>query len=287
MYKNIPGQRQTLRRNIRREIMLTRIITAIVALIVFIGVLLLGEVPFTVAMGLVILFMLYEAYGAITKNCAVKVSGYITGLILMAGIVFSQFGLAMAMSITVAMVFLVFLHGKTDYKEIFSTQLMTVYVVLFMSYIPRLYSEMGIAVMAIIFIIAWGSDTAAYFCGTFLGKHKLIPHVSPKKTVEGAVGAVIITALLCVLYAYILAKCDYPLLKVGPQTIDYIMYALIGFVASALSQLGDLAASAIKRDAGIKDYGWIFPGHGGFMDRFDSVMFIAPIVYYLFLFVVA
>lgn len=267
--------------------MLTRIITAVVALIVFIGVLLLGETAFSVAMGLVIIFMLYEAYGALTKNCAVKASGYITSLLLMAGVFLGYTELALVLAIVIAMIIMVFTHGKADYKEIFSTQLMTVYVTLFMSFIPALYREMGIAVMAIIFIIAWGSDTAAYFCGTFLGKHKLIPNVSPKKTVEGAVGAVIITALLCVLYAYILDKCEYPLLKVSPQTIDYIMYALIGFVASALSQLGDLAASAIKRDAGIKDYGWIFPGHGGFMDRFDSVMFIAPIVYYLFLFVVA
>ncbi len=269
--------------------MLTRIITAVVALIVFIGVLLLGEVPFTVAMGLVALFMLHEAYGAVTNNRVIKALGYITGLIIMTGIYLSYittpfaFEIAIALSIVIAMVFLVFLHGKAEFKEVFSTQLMTIYVTLFMSYIPRLYSDMGIAVMAVIFIIAWGSDTAAYFCGTFLGKHKLIPHVSPKKTVEGAVGAVIITALLCVIYAYIMDKCGYPLFGKSPDAMTYLGYALIGFVASALSQLGDLAASAIKRDAGIKDYGKIFPGHGGFMDRFDSVIFIAPIVYYLVL----
>ena len=266
--------------------MLTRIITALVALIVFIGVLILGEIPFTIAMGLVILFMLYEAYGAVAKHVSVKISGYITGVLLMAGVVMGYTELALVLSIVIAMVFLVFTHGKADYKEMFSTQLMTVYVTLFMSYIPRLYSEMGIAVMAIIFIIAWGSDTSAYFCGTFLGKHKLIPNVSPKKTIEGAVGAVIITALLCVLYAFILNKCGYPLLDEIPDAVTYLQYGLIGFVASALSQLGDLAASAIKRDAEIKDYGWIFPGHGGFMDRFDSVMFIAPVVYYLFVFII-
>ncbi len=265
--------------------MLTRIITAVVALIVFIGVLLLGEIPFAVAMGLVVLFMLHEAYGAVAKHPAVKVSGYITGLLIMVGFALDYTEVTLIFAIVIAMVFLVFLHGKADFKEIFATQFMTMYVVLFMSYIPRLYSEMGIAVMAIIFIIAWGSDTAAYFCGTFLGKHKLIPNVSPKKTVEGAVGAVIITALLCVLYAYIMDKCGNPLLGKSPDGITYLCYALIGFIASALSQMGDLAASAIKRDASIKDYGKIFPGHGGFMDRFDSVIFIAPIVYYLFLFV--
>lgn len=262
--------------------MFTRIITAIVALIVFITVLLLGETVFSVAMGLVILFMLYEAYGAVTNHVSVKASGYVTGVLLMAGIVTGYTEFAIVLSIVIAMFFLVLLHGKVDYKEMFSTQFMTVYVTLFMSFIPRLYSEMGLGVMATIFIIAWGSDTAAYFCGTFFGKHKLIPRVSPKKTVEGAAGAVIVTALLCVLYAFIMNKSGYPLLGQIPNLVIYIRYAVVGLVASVLSQMGDLAASAIKRDAEIKDYGKIFPGHGGFMDRFDSVMFIAPAVYYLF-----
>ena len=138
---------------------------------------------------------------------------------------------------------------------------------------------MSLPFMALVFIIAWGSDTAAYFCGTFFGKHKLIPKVSPKKTVEGSLGAVICTALLCVLYTFILDKCGVAFITATPDA--YIKIAAVGFFASILSQLGDLAASAIKRDAGIKDYGKIFPGHGGFMDRFDSVLYISPVVYYL------
>ena len=135
--------------------MLTRIITGIIAFILFVGILLLGEIPFTVGMGIIIMFMLYEAYGAVTKNCALKASGYITGVIILTSAIFSKVGFGVAVSIIVAMLFLVILHGKADFKEVFATHFMTMYVTLMMSYIPRLYSEMGIAVMAVIFIIAY------------------------------------------------------------------------------------------------------------------------------------
>ena len=259
--------------------MLTRTITAVVALLVFIGVIAAGNPVFSIAMAAIILFMVYEASGAIAKSNAVKISGFITCFLMLAGIYFNAVDIALVASIVIAMIFVIVLHGKTQYTEMFSMQLMTLYVTVFMSYIPRMFNKMGLAVMALVFIVAWGSDTAAYFCGTFFGKHKLIPKVSPKKTVEGSVGAVICTALLCVLYLFILDKCSVAFTEVTAG--NYIGIAVVGFVASILSQLGDLAASAIKRDAGIKDYGKIFPGHGGFMDRFDSVVFIAPVVYYL------
>lgn len=261
--------------------MLTRIITAVVALIVFIGVIMLGETALTIAIAAVTLFMMYEALGAIAKSKATKVSGFITGILLVSGIYFNVFEVALALSILSAMVFLIFLHEKVRYSEIFSAQFMVLYIALFMSYIPRIRTQMGLAAMALIFIIAWGSDTAAYFCGTFFGKHKLIPRVSPKKTVEGSVGAVIITALLCALYVFIMDSCGYPIMGENATAGVLLKFAAVGFVTSAISQLGDLAASAVKRDAEIKDYGWIFPGHGGFMDRFDSVIFISPVVYYL------
>lgn len=259
--------------------MLTRTITAVVALLVFIGVIAAGNPVFSIAMAAIILFMIYEASGAIAKSKSVKASGFITGALLLLGLYFNMVEAALALSIITAMIFVVIIHGNTKYTEMFSMQFMAIYITLFMSYIPRMFSEMGLAAMALVFIIAWGSDTAAYFCGTFFGKHKLIPKVSPKKTIEGSVGAVICTALLCALYFFILDRCGVAFTVVTVKS--YIGIAAVGFVASILSQLGDLAASAIKRDAQIKDYGKIFPGHGGFMDRFDSVVFIAPIVYYL------
>ena len=259
--------------------MLKRIITAIVALIVFFAVLFAGVIPFQIAVGLVILFMLHEVYGAMTKSAAVKGCGFLCSLILMAGMYFHITEIAVLAAIAGTMVFLVALHGKVDHRELFAAVFMTVYVTLFTGCIAIIRGKLGIAATGVLFIIAWGSDTAAYFCGTFLGKHKLIPRVSPKKTVEGSVGAVIIAALLCVLYAFIMQKCGHPLGGLAAKA-GYMHFALIGAVCSAASQLGDLTASAVKRDTGIKDYGRIFPGHGGFMDRFDSVIFIAPIVYY-------
>ncbi len=259
--------------------MLTRIITAIVSLAVFIGLIIAGETVFSVGIGIIILCMLYESFKALTKNGAVKISGYVTGLIMLVGLHMHSTELALCASITITMLFLIFLHEKVRYTELFSVQFMAVYVTIFMGYVSKLYTEMGLAIMALVFIIAWGSDTAAYFCGTFLGKHKLIPKVSPKKTIEGSVGAVICTALLCALYLFILDKLGYAFIVATGEA--YIRIAVVGLLASILSQFGDLCASAIKRDAQIKDYGWIFPGHGGFMDRFDSVIYIAPVVYYL------
>ncbi len=266
--------------------MLTRVITGVVAFIVFIGVLLLGEVPFLVAVGVVSLVMLYEVYGATAKHTSVKIAGFISGVLLLLGRALGYTELAIALGIIVSMVFLLFLHTKVDFKEMLSTQLMTIYVILFMSYISALHKEMGVGAMCTAFLVSWGTDTAAYFAGVLFGKHKLIPNVSPKKTIEGSVGAIIAVPLLCILYVFILNKCGMPLLGVEVNLSVYIGLAIMGVVGSVISQLGDLAASAIKRDAGIKDYGSIFPGHGGFMDRFDSVIFVAPIVYYLFKFII-
>ena len=135
------------------------------------------------------------------------------------------------------------------------------------------------ATMLLTFICAWSCDTFAYFTGRFFGKHKLIPHVSPNKTVEGSVGGVVGAMVICIVYLLIVKNVfDTNMLTWSNVVVEGAVYGLVG---GALSQLGDLIASAIKRDTGIKDFGWIFPGHGGFMDRFDSVMFIAPIMYIL------
>jgi phosphatidate cytidylyltransferase len=130
----------------------------------------------------------------------------------------------------------------------------------------------------LIFIGAWGSDTCAYAVGMLLGKHKIVPKLSPKKTVEGCIGGVIGAALLGYLYALFLGD------KIVGLANPRIIFAIIGASASVISQFGDLAASAIKRNYDIKDYGRLIPGHGGILDRFDSIIFTAPIVYYLAVF---
>lgn len=133
----------------------------------------------------------------------------------------------------------------------------------------------GVYLVWIIFISSWICDTCAYLSGIAFGKHKLAPVLSPKKSVEGAVGGVAGSALAGSLFAWIL------LVPVtGNHSVIWLV-ALISAAGAVISQVGDLAASAIKRNHEIKDYGKIIPGHGGIMDRFDSVLFTAPVIYYL------
>ena len=120
----------------------------------------------------------------------------------------------------------------------------------------------------LIFLCSWGCDTCAYCVGMLIGKHKMAPVLSPKKSIEGAVGGVVGAALLGVIYA-------------AATQGNMAEYALICGVGALISMVGDLAASAIKRNQNIKDYGKLIPGHGGILDRFDSVIITAPVIYYL------
>ena len=150
------------------------------------------------------------------------------------------------------------------------------YVAVMLSYIYQVRMlDDGAYLVWLIFISAWGSDTCAYCVGKLIGKHKVTPHLSPKKSVEGCIGGVVGAALIGVIYAAIFHENI-----IGFQSV-YLAFALIGGCGSVISQIGDLAASAIKRQHEIKDYGKLIPGHGGILDRFDSIIFTAPIVYYL------
>ena len=135
------------------------------------------------------------------------------------------------------------------------------------------YTSNGKYIYLLVFIGPWVSDTFAYFCGRLFGRHKLIPEVSPKKTVEGSIGGILFTALGCVIYGVIINT-----MLDSPVSLTYGSLAVTGAIVSVISQIGDLAASLIKRNYGIKDYGFIFPGHGGVLDRFDSVLLTAPIL---------
>ena len=120
----------------------------------------------------------------------------------------------------------------------------------------------------IVIIAAFGSDIFAYFTGYFFGKHKMAPNLSPKKTIEGAIGGLVASSLLSWLFGFIFMR------EMAPVCL------VLGLVGGAAGMAGDLTASAFKRKMGIKDYGNLIPGHGGIMDRFDSVIFVAPVVYY-------
>ena len=150
------------------------------------------------------------------------------------------------------------------------------YVAVMLSYMYRVTTlEDGAVVVWLIFIGAWGSDTCAYAVGMLIGKHKITPRLSPKKSLEGCIGGVVGAALIG--YIYALATGVHITGISNPK----ILFAVIGACASVISQVGDLAASAIKRNYDIKDYGRLIPGHGGILDRFDSIIFTAPVVYYL------
>lgn len=142
---------------------------------------------------------------------------------------------------------------------------------LFSSLVKLATLEDGRFYVLLPFIIAFTSDGGAYFTGVFFGKHKLAPHVSPKKTVEGSIGGIVSCIAFCVIYGLVLGFT-------GLFEINYILLALYGFIGSVISQLGDLSFSLLKRGFGIKDYGRLIPGHGGVLDRFDSIIFTAPAV---------
>lgn len=145
-----------------------------------------------------------------------------------------------------------------------------IFYVVFFSFHVVLVDRSGDASILVWLIVfsAFGSDVMAYFTGMAIGKHKLCPKISPKKTVEGAIGGVLGSILICGAFGYYFAN-------------PYFLHCLaIGAIGAVISQCGDLTASVFKRKMGIKDYGNLIPGHGGVLDRFDSVLFTAPGVYY-------
>ena len=125
------------------------------------------------------------------------------------------------------------------------------------------------AALFLVFIVTWANDTSAYFVGRSLGRHKLIPSLSPNKTVEGAVGGLVASALVASLFTRLVEVSPWPL-------------AALGLCLGLAAQLGDLWESMLKRYAGVKDSGSFLPGHGGFLDRFDGIFFALPLGYFLF-----
>jgi phosphatidate cytidylyltransferase len=163
------------------------------------------------------------------------------------------------------------LRVKNNIIDVSITLLGLVYVDLFLDFIILTINDftLGYIYVWFIFIIACATDTFAYFSGYLFGKHKLIPKVSPKKTIEGSIGGMLGSIICCTIFGYIFNL-----------NLGYII--LLGAIGSIVAQIGDLFASSIKRFVGIKDYGKLIPGHGGILDRFDSVILVSPFVYYAF-----
>ena len=158
----------------------------------------------------------------------------------------------------------------TGMSAVFCT---TVYVILAFSALSAVRTlDNGVFYMFIPFICSWVSDVFAYFVGRLLGKHKLIPEISPKKTVEGSIGGIVFAVLAMLLFGFVVDSFF------DAITVNYLVLGLMGFVLSIISQIGDLIASSLKREYDVKDYSNLLPGHGGIADRFDSIFAISLLV---------
>lgn len=147
-----------------------------------------------------------------------------------------------------------------------------IYVGVFFSFIYLVNTkESGQYLVWLIFLSSWLCDTTAYYSGRFFGKHKLCPKVSPKKTIEGSIGGIIGSTLACGIFGIAIS---------GSVSIPVYHYFIIGILCGVFCQFGDLVASSIKRYAGIKDYSNLIPGHGGILDRFDSILFAGTVVFF-------
>ncbi len=255
-----------------------RVVTSLVGLAVFFAVVAAGQAAFTVAISIVTVGMLIEMYSTIKSKAVLTVTGFVSAALILVSIIFGTFttGTAAVFSIFIYLAVMVICHTKITYAEAGTHAFVTFFITMFFGTNIRIFAEFGFAVMLLVFISAWATDTGAYFSGRAFGKHKLAPNLSPKKTVEGAVGGIVSAAVCCVIYLLIMKTAGAPL------SINYGEAAVIGACASVFSQTGDLVASAVKRDCGVKDFGNILPGHGGILDRFDSVVYVTPVIYYLF-----
>lgn len=259
-----------------------RIITGTVLGLLLIGVFLLSHTfVYPVIMGLMCVVGTYEMLSCIgqKKNSYLTVPALIAGVVSPVFAYFYGYGAMLTVImcyITVLLAESVFFDEKVKIVNVCEVFLTTLYVILCFTALLRLryIPDVGKYVFILVFVAAWITDTFAYFTGFFLGRHKLIPKISPKKTVEGAIGGIVFCILAFIIYGVILEKS-------ADVDVNFILFAFVGLIMSVMSQIGDLIASAIKRTYGIKDYSNLFPGHGGILDRFDSIMILSPFLLFV------
>jgi phosphatidate cytidylyltransferase len=276
--------------------MKTRIISAIVALALLGVVMFLGRDALGIFVFILALISIHEFYGAMESGGykPVRVIGYLSSLSLLYLIFYEKiirrdvlFNNNAQLKLLTLFIFLImvalfciliFKHEEYSIADAAVTILGMLYVIFLFSFIilVRDMGDRGDLYIWLVFIGAWIPDTAAYFTGVTMGRTKILPVVSPKKSLEGSIGGIVgcVVIMVCVgLYLNTLGIY-------GTVGIPLYHYIILGVLCGAISQIGDWAASAIKRYVGIKDYGWLMPGHGGVLDRFDSILFIAPVVFF-------
>lgn len=221
---------------------------------------------------------LIELYKVVkAEKSILGAAGYLAAFVYFALLYFQKEEFYLHLTIGFLMLLMavyVFSFPKFTFEQVSGIFFGLFYVVVMLSYLYKIrIAEDGAYLVWLIFLASWGCDTCAYCVGMLIGKHKLAPVLSPKKSIEGAVGGVVGAVLLGFLYGYIFR---------GQFQVFHNPVTACGIICGAgsvLSQIGDLAASAIKRNHEIKDYGRLIPGHGGILDRFDSVIFTAPVIY--------
>lgn len=256
----------------------TRLISGIILVLLLILIMVPGGwilFSATLALSLLGAFELYRAAGIHRekgKFNLLEISGY-AGIVLYYFSMVFRWGnyrlIALMVSLMLIMAVYVFTYPTYASDQVMTTYFGILYVGVMLSYIYlcRMLDQRS-WIAGLIFICSWGCDTSAYCVGRLIGQHPMAHLLSPKKTMEGALGGVLGAMLLGGLYAFFTR---------GP-VLEYVLICMVG---AFISMIGDLAASAIKRNKGIKDYGHLIPGHGGILDRFDSVIFTAPMIYFL------
>lgn len=263
-------------------IMKQRILTAIIGLAILVPVLLFsGTFFFPIAVAVCCVIALFEMLRCLglERVWAISLPSYILAAAtpflvrladrtesLILGLMLSVCAVLYLMAVSV------FHYGKLSFAQLGEALLACLYILFGFNAIVYLRDMVGGQYLyLLVFIGAWVTDTFAYFCGVFFGRHKLIPHVSPKKTVEGSIGGTLFCVFGFLLFGWILNRFF-------SYHANYLALCVSGLAVAVVSQIGDLCMSVIKRERGIKDYGNLFPGHGGMMDRFDSILAVASIL---------
>ncbi len=257
----------------------TRVISAAVLVVLMVAGIFAGSGVFAglfVAISLIGMFELYRVF-ALEKS-PMAIVGYVLAVAFDAAVYFgySEVSTALLVGTLIAMMMVyIVTFPKFRAEQTMITYFGFVYVAVMLSYVFRIRAmEDGFMLIWLVFICSWINDTCAYLVGITCGKHKMTPKLSPKKSYEGAIGGIAGAAIVAAIYGYIFMD------KLGTIMNPPVVCAAACALGAFISIFGDLAASAIKRNYDVKDYGTLIPGHGGILDRFDSMIFIAPVVYW-------
>ena len=258
----------------------TRLLSGIVLVIAALVLIITGGDVLLVSTLLISWIGMFELYRIFhIEKSAPGIVGYATAAVYYANLRFGFLPdlMMLVLGLLIVLMFVYVLsYPKYDAKQLMAAFFGMFYVGTMLSYVYQIRTlNNGLYLAFLVFLCSWGCDTCAYCVGVLIGKHKMAPKLSPKKSIEGAVGGVLGSALLTALYCFIFRN------HMNIDGTEIAILAVIAAVAGLISMVGDLCASAIKRNYDIKDYGHLIPGHGGILDRFDSMIITAPIIYYL------